>query len=363
MSRGTVKLDIETGRPSPSLLADLIEAMPEAVLVVTGEARVLAANQPARGLLPALRIDGPLALALRDPDILDAIRRVFASGQMEAVTWRDRVPVERSFDVTVAPFDGGREGRTLVVTLRDLTEARRVERMRADFVANASHELRTPLASLLGFVETLQGPARDDARAREKFLAIMAEQARRMARLVDDLLSLSRIEQNLHLRPDGAVDLGIVVRHTADTLSPLAHEGGIELHLAVPERVMVKGDRDELVRVAENLIENAIKYGCQGRGTGSDGPAERVEISVAATAREGVLTVTDHGAGIAPEHLPRLTERFYRIDAGQSRAKGGTGLGLAIVKHIVARHRGRLQVSSRPGEGSVFSITIPLNPN
>ncbi len=360
MNHGVAPSDAGASGSSLALVSALIEAMPEAVLVVTGEARLLGANRLAGQLLPALRVGGALALALRDPDILDAIRRVCASGQMDTVVWRDRVPVERSFDVTVAPLDGFLPERAIVVTLRDLTEARRVERMRADFVANASHELRTPLASLLGFVETLQGPARDDPRAREKFLGIMAEQARRMARLVDDLLSLSRIEQNLHLRPDGAVDLAMVVRHTADTLAPLAADSGIDLDLSIEGRVMVTGDRDELVRVAENLIENAIKYGCTGREPALGALKERVLIAVTSTRREGVLVVTDHGAGIASEHLPRLTERFYRIDAGQSRAKGGTGLGLAIVKHIMARHRGRLHVSSRPGQGSIFTVALPL---
>ena len=344
-------LEVKQFGTSTALVAALIEAMPEPVLAVTGDGRVMAANRPAKGVLPALRIGGNLALALRDPDILDAVDRVFTSGQTEQVSWRDRVPVERVFDVTVAALDRAGEDRALVLTLRDLTEALRVERMRADFVANASHELRTPLASLLGFVETLQGPARDDARARDRFLAIMADQARRMARLIDDLLSLSRIEQNLHLRPDQPVDLALAVRHVAETLAPLAAESDVVLAVEAPAPVIVAGQRDELLRVVENLVENAIKYG--------SAPG-RVEIAVAAQRRIGLLTVRDYGAGIAPEHLPRLTERFYRIDAGQSRAKGGTGLGLAIVKHIVARHRGRLTIESEVGQGTLITVTVPL---
>ena len=340
------------------LVAALIEAMPEAVLAVTGDGRVVAANGHARGVLPGLKIGGHLAMALRDPDILDAVDRVFASGRMEQVSWRDRVPVERVFDVTAAALDGPGEERALVLTLRDITEARRVERMRADFVANASHELRTPLASLLGFVETLQGPAREDARARDRFLGIMADQARRMARLIDDLLSLSRIEQNLHLRPDKPVDLALAARHVAETLTPLAAENGVTLCVDAPAPVVVGGDRDELLRVVENLVENAVKYG-SAPGSG-DPDSQRIEIRVLAQRRSGVLTVRDHGPGIAPEHLPRLTERFYRIDAGQSRAKGGTGLGLAIVKHIVARHRGRLQIESDLGVGTLTTVMIPL---
>ncbi len=360
-SQRDAMLDLHPTATSAQLVAALIEAMPEAVLVATGEARIVAANTPARAILPALKTGGPLVLALRDPDVLDAIRRVAGSGRMETVAWRDRVPVERSFDVTVAPLDLPESRRAIVLTLRDLTEARRVERMRADFVSNASHELRTPLASLLGFVETLQGPARDDPRARARFLAIMGEQARRMARLVDDLLSLSRIEQTLHVTPDQPVDLAMVVRHVADTLAPLAQENGVCLDLDAVGPAVVAGDRDELVRVAENLIENAIKYGCARDGDADASAAgSRVAITVALHRKDAVFTVRDFGEGIAPEHLPRLTERFYRVDAGQSRAKGGTGLGLAIVKHIVARHRGRLRVESEIGEGATFAVSLPM---
>ncbi len=340
------------------LITALIQALPQPVVAVSSDIRVIAANTPAFETLPALRVGDPLALSLRDPNVLDAIRRVDKDGSRETVTWRDRFPVERIFDVVVAPLSGPEHLRAVILTLHDLTEARRIERMRADFIANASHELRTPLASLLGFVETLQGPARDDVGARDKFLGIMSEQARRMARLIDDLLSLSRIEQKRHIKPCAAVDLASVVGHVADTLTPLAEENGIRLCLNNSPAVIVTGDRDELVRVAENLIENAIKY---GRRTGQQTEAaQTVDVTVDVRRAWGVLTVRDHGDGIAAEHLPRLTERFYRIDAGQSRAKGGTGLGLALVKHVVAHHRGRLEFDSTVGEGSTFSVSIPL---
>ncbi len=337
---------------------NLIGAMPEPAIIVGLDGRLAAANEPAQALLPAMKLGEPLVLVLRAPDILDSLRRVLANGRAETVLWSERVPIERLFDVRVAPLptDTGEIGAALL-TLRDLTEARRVERMRVDFIANASHELRTPLASLLGFVDTLQGPARDDPRAREKFLAIMREQGRRMARLVDDLLSLSRIEQNQHVRPEAPIDLALIARHVADTLAPLAEEMGVDLKVDASYPVVVAGDRDELVRVAENLIENAIKYGAATDGSQTD----RVEVAVTKTAREGWLSVRDYGRGIAAEHLPRLTERFYRIDAGQSRSKGGTGLGLAIVKHIMARHRGRLAISSQLGQGSTFAAMAPLH--
>ena len=335
----------------------LIGAMPEPAVIVDADGRAAAANGPAFELLPTLKIGEPLVLALRSPDVIDAIPLVTTTGKAETVLWSERVPIERLFEVCVAPLatDAGEIVATLL-TLRDLTETRRVERMRADFIANASHELRTPLASLLGFIETLQGSAHDDPRAREKFLPIMREQGRRMARLIEDLLSLSRIEQKQHVRPEAAVDLTQAARHVADTLGPLAREMGVEIKLSADQPVIVTGDRDELVRVAENLIENAIKYG--GRPEATDG--DRVEVSVTKTASEGCLAVRDFGRGISPEHLPRLTERFYRVDPGQSRAKNGTGLGLAIVKHILARHRGRLAIASRPEHGSTFTATVPL---
>jgi two-component system phosphate regulon sensor histidine kinase PhoR len=341
------------------IVARLIDALPEAVIVVDASDRVVAVNAPALTLFPALRPDLLLARGLRAPDVLDAIMRARASGHAERATWLDRVPVERFFELHVAAMEGPPGAATMILTLRDLSEARRVERMRVDFVANASHELRTPLASLLGFVETLQGPARDDVGARVKFLGIMREQARRMTRLVDDLLSLSRIEQNLHLLPQSPVDMVSIVRHIADTLTPMAQENSVLLKVEAPASVIIGGDRDELLRVVENLVENAIKYGASDSLCAN----RQVDITLVAQERQCVLNVSDYGPGIAPEHLPRLTERFYRVDAGQSRAKGGTGLGLAIVKHIVARHRGRLGIESQPGQGATFSVTFPLQAN
>ena len=351
--------DLEQTVRDAALLTSLLEAIPEPILIISADSRIMAANTDARTLFPALRPGELLAFRLRSPDVLDAVERVRVSGKPETVAWRERVPVERIFDVKLVALDELFAARSIVLTLRDLTEAHRVERMRVDFVANASHELRTPLASLLGFVETLQGAARDDPRARDKFLVIMRDQARRMARLVEDLLSLSRIEQNLHLRPETPVDLVAVVGHVVDTLTPMADENDVQIELVADPEIMVSGDRDELVRVAENLIENAIKYG----GGGGDGETKPVEIELVLQGNQAVLTVRDHGAGIAPEHLPRLTERFYRVDAGESRAKGGTGLGLAIVKHIVARHRGRLTIESRLGDGATFRVSLPLHDN
>ncbi len=343
-------------RRDRSLIRGLIEALPEAVLVIDRHDRIIAANAAAHAVLPGLQTEGSLALSLRSPDVLDSVERVRASRQPERAMWVEKVPLERLFEVSIAPLGGDDFEPTLILSLHDLSEARRLERMRVDFVANASHELRTPLASLLGFVETLQGPAREDDAARRRFLSIMREQAQRMSRLVDDLLSLSRIEQHLHVRPDTPVDLVGILRHIADTLSPMAYDTNVTLRIDAPPSVIVAGDRDELLRVAENLIENAIKYGASDAMT----VKKDVDIALKVNASQAHLSVHDYGPGIAPEHLPRLTERFYRVDAGQSRAKGGTGLGLAIVKHIVARHGGRLNIESKLGEGATFSVALPL---
>jgi len=243
------------------------------------------------------------------------------------------------------------------MTFHDLTPLRRVEEMRADFGANASHELRTPLAALSGFIDTLQGPAREDAQARNRFLGIMKTQATRMARLIDDLLSLSRVELIEHMHPETPIDLAPVVRQVVDGLQTLAIDRGVEIAVASPPSpVIVPGDRDELTRVFENLVENALKYGAGGR---------RIDIGFApSNAPDGtpeiLVTVRDYGPGIAAEHLPRLTERFYRVDVTQSRAEGGTGLGLALVKHILNRHRGRLVIESETGKGATFTVRLPL---
>jgi len=336
--------------------AALIEALRDPVAVIGADARVAAANAAMRAVVPSLRVGDLLALSLRSPDVLDAVGRVLAGSEAETAVWRERAHVERVFEVAVGALEVGGQSkpRGVALTLRDLTEARRIERMRSDFIANASHELRTPLASVLGFIETLQGAAKDDVAARGRFLTIMRDQARRMSRLIEDLLSLSRIEQNEHLRPVEPVDLVSVVNHVVDTLSPMAREHNVALDVRAPAELIVRGERDELVRVAENLIENAIKYGAR-----DDGEPSSVEIELSREGREGAMSVRDRGPGIAAEHLPRLTERFYRVDAGASRAKGGTGLGLAIVKHIVARHRGRLAIESGVGKGAIFRITIP----
>jgi two-component system phosphate regulon sensor histidine kinase PhoR len=353
--------DRAAAHPQASLIESLISGLPGPAIVLDHGGRVTAFNDAAIALVPALRRGEPALITLRMPELVDAIRRASKRREPQRVEFFERVPIDRWFEAFVVPVKlatGGDEtSDILLMTFNDLSPLRRVEEMRADFIANASHELRTPLAALLGFIETLQGSAKDDPTAREKFLAIMQGQATRMARLIDDLLSLSRIELNAHLQPNTAVDLALIVRQVADGLQTLARDRDVEIKVIAPQDpVFVLGDRDELIRALENLVENALKYGASGK---------RVDITLShvqtrAGTPEARVAVRDYGPGIAPEHLPRLTERFYRVDAADSRAQGGTGLGLALVKHVLNRHGGRLNIESNLGSGAAFVIHLPL---
>jgi two-component system phosphate regulon sensor histidine kinase PhoR len=355
----------ESGRalvhPQAVLVKSLIGGLPSPAIVLDRNGRVIAFNAAAGSIAPALRRGEPALITLRMPELVEAIRRATATGTPQRVEFFERVPLDRWYEAFVTPVtlsadgDGGFD--ILLMTFHDLTPLRRVEEMRADFIANASHELRTPLAALLGFIETLQGPAKEDPAARVKFLAIMQGQATRMARLIDDLLSLSRIELNAHLKPNTPVDFAPIVRQVADGLQTLARDRGVEIKVAAPaEQVVVLGDRDELIRALENLVENALKYGAAGK---------RVDVSLSrgftsAGQPEVQVVIRDYGPGIASEHVPRLTERFYRVDVVDSRAQGGTGLGLALVKHVLNRHGGRLSIDSARGAGATFTMHLPL---
>jgi two-component system, OmpR family, phosphate regulon sensor histidine kinase PhoR len=349
---------IEMPVPRESPIEAVLAGLPDPVVALDHHGDVVALNALAGALAPGLRRGGALSLGLRVPEVLDAIRRARASATAQRAEFFQRVPVDRWYEAIVTPISSAQTPPgLLVLVFRDLTPLRRVEEMRADFIANASHELRTPLATLAGFVDTLQGPARDDPAARERFLAIMQAQAHRMARLIDDLLSLSRIELSAHVRPDTQIDLIAIVRQVVDSLQTLARDRSVDVAIAASAgSIPVLGDRDELVRVFENLVENALKYAASGK---------RVDIKLehgpgAVGKHEARVAVRDYGPGIAPEHLPRLTERFYRVDVGESRAQGGTGLGLALVKHILNRHGGRLSIESVPGQGATFIAHLPL---
>ncbi|SDR63114.1 two-component system, OmpR family, phosphate regulon sensor histidine kinase PhoR [Rhizobiales bacterium GAS113] len=341
-------------------IAAILSGIADPVVVLDPQGNVSMFNAKAKAALPQLEVARSLSFAVRSPEVVSAVERVLREGAVAETEFHEKVPVERSFEVhatpvriEAAPTSLVNPGTEIVVLFRDVTAARRLERMRVDFVANASHELRTPLASLYGFIETIEGPARNDPAAQKRFLAIMREQARRMSRLIDDLLSLSRIELKEHVHPTDDVRLDTVLREVIDTLSPLALECKTQINAEGLGRVVVRGDRDELIRVFENLIENAVKYGQSGG---------RVEVSLTEKERVVGVTVRDYGPGIAPEHLPRLTERFYRVDVVESRQKGGTGLGLALVKHILNRHKARLVVRSELGAGASFEVVFPKTP-
>lgn len=348
----------DTGvHPGDLVIEAIISGVPDPVIVLERDGIVRAFNAKALEIAPALTRGQPLSFALRNPGVLEAFRRAATAGAGLRVEFFQRVPADRWSEAVISPIPAEAGGRgLLVMVFHDMTPLRQIEEMRADFVANASHELRTPLASLSGFIDTLQGPARADPEARERFLGIMKDQADRMARLIDDLLSLSRIEQKAHIHPEIAIDLASIVRQVADALQLLARDRGVSIEVDMPEgALMVLGDRDELIRVFENLIENALKYGASGK---------RIDLALArertADGAEAVVSVKDYGPGIAPEHLPRLTERFYRVDVAESRAQGGTGLGLALVKHILQRHRGRLSIESALGGGATFAVRLPI---
>lgn len=339
----------------------VVDALPDPAIVLSGTGRVLRSSRAARDLFTALRNGQTLDLATRNPDLLGAVELALATRTPATVQTLERVPVERRLSATLSPLQPGTvdvEGPALLLVFRDISQEERLAQMRADFIANASHELRTPLTSLRGFIETLQGQARDDPEARNKFLDIMSSQAGRMTRLLDDLLSLSRLEMRAHVAPHGEVEINVLVREVVDLLQPIAREAGIAMTFAAePAECVVRGDRDELVQVFQNLVQNAIKYG------GRDG---HVDVTVTRTSGTGrardrvIVEVRDDGPGIAEAHLPRLTERFYRIDAAASRDKGGTGLGLAIVKHVLNRHGGQLRIASTPGTGSTFAVVLDL---
>ncbi len=336
----------------------LLNRLPDPLFVLDISGRVLFANGAAEPLIGKAAAGRHVATVLRSAPLITAIDGAIADGKARTIEYTVPVPVQRNYSAFVAPVSDGAatSPKMIFVLLRDVTEARRIEAMRADFVAFASHELKTPLASLSGFIDTLRGHAKDDPDAREKFLGIMADQATRMRHLIDDLLSLSRIELREHVRPSDAIDLFGVVNDVTDGLTPLADQYGVEIGVTAPAGLpRVRGDREELAQVVQNLADNALRYGRSGK---------RIEISLAPDEKGGRpyvrLTVRDFGPGIAKEHIPRLTERFYRVDPAASRARGGTGLGLAIVKHIVNRHEGTLAIESELGQGSAFSVLLPV---
>lgn len=379
--RATSAIPLETSKQTETSMVELLH---DPVLVIGPGGRIERANAAARGFLGLARDQGNIASVIRQPQVLEAINVALAGDSPEPVEYSSVAPYESHVRVFIDPLPASPgETRLAMVLLHDETAIRRAERMRADFLANASHELRTPLASLSGFIETLKGHAKEDAGARERFLGIMEAQTERMRRLINDLLSLSRIEMNEHLPPSGEVDLGKVCRDVSDALRPIAADREVTLVLDVaPGPVTVTGDRDELTAVVQNLADNAVKYSPRGAEVRIEAfetaspfeairPAERLIadsgrmtiVSPAADGPAGFVRVRDSGPGIERSHLPRLAQRFYRVEEGKSEDRKGTGLGLAIVKHVATRHRGGFSVESAPGGGTVFAMCVPAARN
>ena len=356
--RGSTR-EVPGARPGGQLRA-AVDALREPAFLID-RAMILRHNNPASLLaFGKVAINEPVSLRFRSPDFLAAVEAALRQDEAAEAAYEERRPFDRIWQAEITPIrveGAGAGGPAFFLLLfRDRTVERRLERMRSDFVANASHELRTPLASLIGFIETLQGPARGDEAARERFLGIMREQARRMSRLIDDLLSLSRIEMKRHFAPSAHIDLRDVFEDVRGEMELMAEENGLEIRFERPEEpFIVLGEEDELIQVFNNLVENACKYA---------GGGGRIDLELSAVTEAGRrfvdAGVRDHGAGIAPEHVPRLTERFYRVDVASSRSKRGTGLGLSIVRNLLLHHRARLIITSELGRGSVFRARFPM---
>lgn len=339
----------------------MVEAMQHPVLIIDERAKLLFANSASIRVFGKINKDERIFIRFRQPDLRRMIEHALSSGLPGMIEYNEAIPGDRWFAVEISPVRRASQkehgwSQRFIVSFQNLTEIKRIDQMRSDFIANASHELRTPLASLLGYLETMKGPAKSDAKARARFLDIMLEQAERMSRLVNDLLSLSRIEMKSHLRPADRVNLSEVMGTVINALQPLVEQLEVSIDFNPGKPIYVKGDRDELVQVFENIIENACKYGQDGGKVEvalvPDNEDEPTQVSV---------SVRDYGPGIAIEHQHRITERFYRVDVARSREKQGTGLGLAIVKHILQRHGTRLQISSKPGEGAEFRVALEID--
>lgn len=352
---------------------EFLDQVPDAVIVLDAARQIVAVNRLAHETLGIGPLGRDLALSLRHPDVLSAVAAVLAGSPSVTQEITLPAPVPRTFTLYAGTLTSGvlrgdhsaarqaaKVPRVMLV-LRDETQAKRAEQSRADFVANASHELRSPLSALIGFIETLRGPASEDAAARDRFLGIMQAEAHRMARLVEDLMSLTRVEINEHVPPRHRVDLAEVLSAVKETLAVRAEQRQMTLVLnSPPDLPQVIGETDQLIQVFHNLVENAVKYARTGTEVKiSASPIDRLPGTQTAGVR---VSIADHGDGIPTIHLPRLTERFYRADKGRSRRLGGTGLGLAIVKHILNRHRGRLSIESVVGEGSTFTVFLPAPP-
>jgi two-component system phosphate regulon sensor histidine kinase PhoR len=340
------------------LVRTLLDGLPLPAVLIGQDARIRQANPAAAALLGPGTVGRHYLIAMRQPELLDAVEATLRHGQPGQTRVTFTGPAgESTYRVSVSPLAGEGQAGVLAV-FEDITEAEKIGQMRRDFVANVSHELRTPLTALMGFIETLRGAARDDAAARDRFLATMEREAGRMNRLVRDLLHLSRVEAEERVRPTERVDIAALALSAVTTQRAAAAEAKVTLDLdGAGTPAVIMADADQITQVLHNLIENAVKYG--GAGGRVRVALDRVAYEPALRGAALQITVQDWGEGIDAIHLPRLTERFYRVDSHRSRERGGTGLGLAIVKHIVNRHRGRFRIDSARGKGSTFTLLLP----
>jgi two-component system phosphate regulon sensor histidine kinase PhoR len=346
----------------PPRAREVLERLPDPLMLLDTSGRVIFANKAMVAVVGTDTQRKHVSAVLRTPSVLQAVERTAATGEPAWIEFSFHVPVERHYEAFVTRTE--QIPHLTALLLHDVTAALRAEEARTDFIANASHELRTPLAAVSGFIDTLRGHARDDEKAREKFLDIMSVEAGRMRRLIDDLLSLTRIEQNEHVPPLDEVDIVEVVRDAATALQGLAQLDDVKISVCgIDDLPLLIGDRDELIQLFQNLLHNAIKYGRKGghiQVLFSLAPGAEASPGRHSAGSFVAIAVKDDGEGIPREAIPRLTERFYRVDVKKSRERGGTGLGLAIVKHIVNRHQGKLQIDSKAGEGSTFTVLLPL---
>jgi len=347
-------------------LSSILDGLTNSVFLIDQNRHIVLANEAASALFGDELVGLDFVQAVRHPDCLKSIEEVLQGKAKSQTVISLQNPVRATYQVNVVRLETSgiqdeEDGARAVVSFDNISHIREAEQMRSDFIANVSHELRSPLTTLSGFIETLKGSAKDDPQARARFLDIMEREAQRMSRLIGDLLSLSRVEVDKHVRPTTQVDVVLTVEKVIATLSVLAAKKQMEIRLEKPDHPIpaIPGDDDQLTQVFQNLIENAIRYG----NSKSQVVVTINTLEQAAGMRGQVLAIAvqDHGSGIAPEHIARLTERFYRVDNSRSRDMGGTGLGLAIIKHILSRHRGRLQIKSEIGIGSTFTVLLPMS--
>jgi len=343
----------------------LVDTLPDILIMTNDDKLIVRTNRAARNIFGQNLAGRHLRDIIPNDKLLNAITAVVEDIQGQEIEFYMPEPQPRDFQAIIERFPiPSAGGISIVITMTDITAQKRIQRMRADFVANASHEIRTPLASIIGFIETLRGPAKDDERARDEFLKVIAEQAERMSKLLNDLLSLSKIEMNAHQLPTGRVDLLRIIRGEKQHFEWACKQKNVNIRMKLNDTLPpTRGEDEELAQVVRNLLGNAIKYTM---------PDTDVVITTKVTTqvpddpmfrslnRAIVFSVQDQGEGIPAEHIPRLTERFYRVDSARTRKVGGTGLGLAIVKHVLNRHHGVLGIESVPGEGSIFSVYLPV---